>query len=292
MKNTTLTGYGFLALPLGLLLVFFFAPLLWAFWMSCFDYSHLWQPTFIGLGHYQELLQSSAFWQCVANTAILALLVVPALIIIPLFVAILVNQSLKGVSFFRAVIYFPVVISVVVAAIVWKWLYAEQGLINYLLPLVHIQPVEWLVSPDWVLIAIAIMIIWKGVGYYMMLYLASLQSINKELYEAAIIDGANTLQKHFAITFPHMRTTMGLVAIVSMIGLFKAFGEIYVMSKGGPIGSSTTLVYAIYEVAFGQLDPGKASAYGFVLMLCLLVLSAMQIYGMYLKDEAKAKANA
>lgn len=289
-KPSAIKGYVYLLLPLGLLLVFFFAPLLWAFWMSCFDYSLLWEPQFIGFENYQHLLVSHEFWQCLWNTLVLALLVVPAMILIPLPIAILTNQSLRGMTLFRAVIYFPVLVSVVVAAIMWKWLYADKGILNYLLSCLGLGPVDWLVSPDWVLLAIALMIIWKGVGYYMMLYLASLQSVNKELYEAATIDGASVLEKHMTVTFPHLKSTMALVAIVSTIGLLKAFGEIYVLTKGGPVGSSTTLVYSIYDTAFGFLDPGKSSALGFILMLILLVLSAVQIYGVYLKDEARHAA--
>jgi putative chitobiose transport system permease protein len=288
-KPGSFLGYVYLALPLSLLLVFFLLPLLWAFWMSCFDYTTLWAPRFIGFDHYSALLHSAEFWQCLKNTVILAFLVVPAMIILPLPIAVLVNQSLRGMALFRAVLYFPVLISAVVAAILWKWLYAEKGLINFALTSVGLPAVDWLVSPDWVLLAIAIMIIWKGLGYYMMLYLASLQSVNQELYEAATVDGANAVQKHWAVTFPHLKSTMALVAIVSTIGLLKAFGEIYVLTKGGPVGSSMTLVYQIYETAFGLLDPGRASALGFVLMLILLALSSLQIYGVYLKDEARSR---
>jgi putative chitobiose transport system permease protein len=284
-----LTPWLYLAFPLVLMGLFFFLPLLWAFIMSCLDFTDLTAPRFVGLSNYTHLLQMPLFWQSLSNTFVLMLLVLPMMVIIPIPMAILANQPIKGIQFFRVVLYFPVIVSVVVAAIIWKWLYADKGLINALLSNLGINSIEWLVSPDWVLIAIANMIVWKGAAYYMMMYLASLQSLNTELYEAAEVDGANAIEKHKAITLPHLKTTMALVAIVCSIGVLKVFGEIYVMTQGGPIQSSTTLVYTIYEKAFGELDLGLACAFGFVLMLIILAFSAAQLYGFYFKAEGDAR---
>lgn len=257
--------------------------------MSCLDFTDLSSPRFVGLKNYASLLQMPLFWQSMGNTFWLMLFVLPMMVILPIPMAILANQKLKGIQIFRLVLYFPVIISVVVAAIIWKWLYAEKGLINAILQAVHIAPVEWLVSTDWVLLAIANMIVWKGAAYYMMMYLGSLQSLNTELYEAASVDGASALEQHKAITLPHLKTTMALVAIVCSIGVLKVFGEIYVMTQGGPLHSSATLVYTIYDKAFGELDLGMACALGFVLMLIILVFSALQLYGFYFKAEGEAR---
>lgn len=283
-----LKPWAYMLLPLALLAVFFFLPLLWAFVMSCFDYSDLTAPEFIGFNNYIQLVQSPAFYQSLFNTIILMLWVVPVMVILPIPMALLTNQPVKGQGFFRAAIYFPVVLSPVVAAIIWKWLYAEKGLLNYFVSFLGVAPIHWLVLPGWVLLAIANMVVWKGVAYYMMMYLASLQSVNQELYDAVKVDGASFLQRHWTVTLPHLRSTMSLVAIVTCIGLLKLFGEIYVLTQGGPVRSSTTLVYAIYEQSFGHLNLGFASAMGFVLMLFILLLSAIQFYTVYLKAEKQA----
>lgn len=283
------TAWAFLALPVLLLVVFFFWPMAAAFWMSLHDYQHdLFQPQFIGLKNYYQLLTNAHFWQVTQNTALLTLMLVPAMVVTPLPVAILLNQSLKGITVFRALIYLPVVMSVVVTGIAWKWLYASDGLINYGLSLLHLPKVDWLISPDVAMWAVALMIIWKGLGYYMMMYLANLQSVATTLYEAAEVDGANTLQKHWHVSLPAIRPTVALVAIVSTIGALKTFTELYVMTRGGPVGATETWVYYIYEQAFSHLNLGTASATGFVLMVVLLILSLIHIQTFYLKAEQEA----
>ncbi len=287
--NKHFKPYVYLAVPLALMAIFFFYPLFLTFKMSLFDYSHeLYTPEFTGVGNYMRLFASAPFWQAAGNTLVFMLGVVPAMMVLPIVLAVLVNGKLKGMAFFRTLIYLPVVVSMVVVGLAWKWMYAKDGIINYGLSLLHIPPVDWLVNPDVALYAVMIVVVWKGLAYYMMMYLAQLQSVPKALYDAAKIDGASTLATHWHVTLPHLRPTLLLVAIISTIGSLKVFTEIYVMTGGGPIGSTRTLVYYIYEQAFENLDLGLASAAGLLLMGVLLVLSLIQIrYFQQLDDTPK-----
>lgn len=245
--------------------------------MSVMDFNHhLYRPDYVGLQNYARMFLSPAFWKALINTFFFVLGVVPAMMTLPILMAILLNTRLRGVTVFRVLIYLPVVISIVVAGIAWKWLYARDGLINYGLSLLHLPKLDWLVNPDIALYAVMIVIVWKGLAYYMMMYLAHLQSISPELYEAAEIDGVNSFQKHWYITLPHLRPTIAMVALISMIGSLKIFTEIYVMTRGGPIHATETLVYYIYQRAFEHLDLGLACAAGLFLMLLLVVLALLQ----------------
>ena len=284
------TPYLYLVLPMLFLLVFFVVPLVMAFRISLYDYSRdLYTPDFVGLANYVGLLQSGPFWNSLKNTFVFLLGVVPAMIALPIFLAVLVNGDLKGMAVFRSLIYIPVVISMVVVGITWKWLYNSDGLINWGLSSLGIKPVGWLVDPDIALWAVMIVVVWKGMAYYMMMYLAHLQSLSKELYEAAEIDGASLVEKHWHVTLPHLKPTMLMVAVISTIGSLKIFTEIYVMTRGGPVDSTQTLVYYIYQRAFENLDLGVASAAGIILMLMLMTLSLVQIR---LGEEHEAPATA
>ena len=152
-----------------------------------------------------------------------------------------------------------------------------MNVLNYLLSLLHIQPIGWLVNTDWALFSVAVVTIWKGIGYYMMIYLASLMSVPQDLYEAADIDGASFFQKHLAVTIPHIMPTIALVSTISTISAMKVFAEIYVMTKGGPLNSSKTIVYYIYERAFENLDLGYASALAVVLLIIVMLISLINI---------------
>lgn len=268
----------YLLIPMLLMGCFFVVPLVLSFKISLFDYSKsLYQPVFIGFENYQRLLGSESFWQALGNTVVLVVGIVPAMLVIPIGLALLVNGQLRGMAFFRALIYLPVIVSMVAVGITWKWLYAHDGIINAFLAYCHLPTVDWLVNPDVALYAVMAVVVWKGVAYYMMMYLAQLQSVSHTLYEAATMDGANGLQKHWYVTLPHLQPTVLLVMIISTIGCLKIFTEMYVMTRGGPLGSTKTLVYYIYEQAFEHLNLGIASAAGFILMAILLGLSVLQI---------------
>ena len=272
------TPYLFILPAAAVLIVFFFIPFFQTFWLSFFDYSSsLYNPSFNGLDNYIKLFKEPIFYQVMFNTFMYLILAVPFLVIFPLFIAILINQKIRGITLYKILIYFPVIVSIVVAAIAFKWLYASEGVLNYLLSLLHIQPIGWLVDTKWALFSIAMVTVWKGIGYYMMIYLASLMSVPQDLYEAADIDGANFFQKHLTVTVPHIMPTIALVSTISTISAMKVFAEIYVMTKGGPLNSSKTIVYYIYERAFENLDLGYASALAVVLLIIVMLISLINI---------------
>ena len=267
-------------LPAGLfLLIFFFIPFFQTFELSFFNYdSNLYSPVFCGMDNYYKLLKEPIFYKVMINTLLYLLIAVPFLVTFPLFLAILINQKIRGITLYKILLYLPVIVSIVVAAIAFKWLYAGQGILNYILSLLHISPINWLVDTKWALFSVAIVTIWKGIGYYMMIYLASLMSVPQELYEACDIDGANFITKHMTVTIPHIMPTIALVSTISTISAMKVFAEIYVMTKGGPLNSTKTIVYYIYERAFENLDLGYASALAVVLLIIVMVFSMINIF--------------
>lgn len=266
-------------LPAGVILgVFFFIPFFQTILLSFQDYSNnIYSAEFIGLQNYFKLFHSPVFYKVLFNTFMYLVLAVPVLVIIPLFLAILLNNKIRGITLYKILIYLPVIVSIVVAAIAFKWLYAQEGILNYFLGLIHIEPVGWLTDTRFSLVAVTLVTIWKGIGYYMMIYLAGLMSVPKELYEACEIDGASSWKKHLTVTIPHIMPTIALVSTISAISAMKVFAEIYVMTKGGPLNSSKTIVYYIYERAFENLDLGYASAMAVVLLVIVMIMSLINI---------------
>ena len=272
------TPYLFILPAAIVLLIFFFIPFFQTFLLSFLDYSkNIYSPEFIGLTNYAKLFQNPIFYKVLWNTFIYLFVAVPVLAIVPLFLAILINQKIRGVTLYKILIYLPVIVSIVVAAIAFKWLYADQGILNYIVTLIGLQPAGWLTDPNFALYSVIIVTIWKGIGYYMIMYLAALMSVQKELYEACDIDGAGFFTKHLTVTIPHIMPTIALVTTISAISAMKVFAEIYVMTKGGPLNSSKTIVYYIYERAFENLDLGYASAMAVVLLIIVMAFSLVNI---------------
>lgn len=271
-------SYLFILPAAVVLVIFFFIPFFQTFLLSFLDYSNnIYQAKFIGLENYINLFHNPVFYKVMWNTFVYLFVAVPILAIFPLFLAILINQKIRGVTLYKILIYLPVIVSIVVAAIAFKWLYADQGILNYLVSRLNLEPVGWLTDPSFALYSVIIVTIWKGIGYYMIIYLAALMSVPKELYEACDIDGANFLTKHLTVTIPHIMPTIALVTTISAISAMKVFAEIYVMTKGGPLNSSKTIVYYIYERAFENLDLGFASAMAVVLLVIVMVFSLINI---------------
>ncbi len=272
------TPYLFLLPAAAVLIVFFFIPFFQTFGLSFFDYSSsIYHPTFNGLDNYAKLFREPIFYKVMFNTFMYLVIAVPFLVTFPLFLAILINQKIRGITLYKILLYLPVIVSIVVAAIAFKWLYAGQGILNYALSLMHLSPINWLIDTHWALFSVAVVTIWKGIGYYMMIYLASLMSVPQELYEACDIDGANFFTKHLTVTIPHIMPTIALVSTISTISAMKVFAEIYVMTKGGPLDSTKTIVYYIYERAFENLDLGYASALAVVLLIIVMIFSLINI---------------
>jgi len=274
----TLIPYIFL-IPAGIILIlFFFIPFFESFILSFQSYRHdIYNPEWVGLNNYIELFNSPLFWKTMLNTFIYLVGVVPILVILPIVIAVAVNQKLRGISLYRATIYIPVIVPIVVAGIAWKWLYGSKGLLNYVLGLVNVPEIHWLTDPNIAIYSVMAVTVWKGLGYYMVIYLAALTSVPKDLYEAADIDGASTIKKHLTVTIPHLKPTIALVSVISSISAMKAFVEIYVMTQGGPMNASKTIVYYIYQRAFENLDLGFASAAGVVLLFIILILSVINM---------------
>ena len=272
------TPYLFLLPAAAVLIVFFFIPFFQTFGLSFFDYSSsIYNPTFNGLDNYAKLFKEPIFYKVMFNTFMYLVIAVPFLVTFPLFLAVLINQKIRGITLYKILLYLPVIVSIVVAAIAFKWLYAGQGILNYALSLINLHPINWLVDTHWALFSVAVVTIWKGIGYYMMIYLASLMSVPQELYEACDIDGAGFLRKHLTVTIPHIMPTIALVSTISTISAMKVFAEIYVMTKGGPLDSTKTIVYYIYERAFENLDLGYASALAVVLLVIVMIFSLINI---------------
>ena len=290
-----LTPYLFLLPAMIILGLTVFWPAIQAFALSFtrYEYDLTQTPEWIGLANFQRLWSDAVFWQTLRNTLLYLVGVVPVLVIIPLGLAILVNQKLRGITWFRTAFYTPVVISMVVAGLAWKALYLSNGLLNQFLKYLNLNSwinqlfqyldwkteIPWLTSPQLAIWSVMLVTVWKGLGYYMVIYLAGLQAISPELYEAAAIDGSDGCIKHWDITLPLMRPYLLLVAVVSSISATKVFEEVYVMTQGGPLNSSKTVVYYVYEQAFTTqyLDYSYGCTIGLVLFLLILGLSILNL---------------
>ena len=262
------------------MLVFFFIPFFQTNWLSFFDYSNdiFTILSFAGLKIILKYFHNPVFYKVMWNTFLYLIVAVPILVNISVvFGNILINQKIRGITLYKILIYLPVIVSIVVAAIAFKWLYAQDGILNYFMQLLHLPAVGWLTDPKYAIYSVIIVTIWKGIGYYMMIYLAALMSVPKELYEACDIDGAGFLRKHLTVTVPHIMPTIALVTTISSISAMKIFAEIYVMTKGGPVNSTKTIVYYIYEKAFENLDLGVASAMAVLLLIIVMAFSLVNI---------------
>jgi putative chitobiose transport system permease protein len=273
-----LTPYLFLFPALFVLGITVFIPALQAFYLTFTNITEIGAtPVWVGFKNFIRLWNDPVFWQTLGNTLLYITIVVPILVVIPLALAILVNQKLWGMNWFRAAFYTPVVISMVVAGIAWGWLYEEKGLINSLLKSIGIfkEGINWL-DPRYAIFSVMAVTVWKGLGYYMVIYLAGLQSIPADLYEAASIDGSDGIRKHLDITLPLMKPYLALVSVMSAISATKVFEEIYIMIPGAR-NSSKTIVYYLYEQAFNNLEISYACTIGLVLFFIIMVLSILQL---------------
>jgi len=260
--------------PAGVLLATFsLIPALAALVLSFTNYNVFQPVEWVGLDNFIKAFHDKKFWSALGNTFYYWILVTPALVVLPVFIAILVNQKLMGIKLYRLVYYFPALVSVVVTAILWNWMFASDGIFNYIISLININPINWLTSKEFVMVSLALVTVWQGLGYYMLFYLAGLQSVPTDLYEAAELDGAGIWQKHFFITFPMLRPVIFFITVMSTMSAFKEFTLMLAMTEGGPIGASTTVVYLVFEKAFKQLDMGYASAISFLLFIIILILT-------------------
>jgi multiple sugar transport system permease protein len=249
-------------------------PVLAAIGISFTKWDVLTQPVFNGLGNYSQLVSDPTFKKSILNTVYYVLGTVPVATVLSLLLALLLNQKLRGVTFYRTAYFLPVVSSTVAVALVWSWIYSKDfGLLNYVLRSVGMQPVAWLNSTRYAMLALIIMGIWGLLGEGMIIFLAGLQGISQTYYEAAEVDGANSWGKFLHITLPLITPSMFFYFIITMINAFQAFEQIYVMTRGGPSNATTTMVYYIYNNAFRNFRMGYASAQAIALFLIVMVLT-------------------
>lgn len=259
-------------------LIFTFVPVVCVLGLSFTKWDGSNAAQFIGIDNFTRMFRDSGFLTSFRNTLVYTVGTVPAIMALSLAMSMLVKSGLKGATLFRSLHFFPSISSVVAIAVVWQFLYnPSMGPVNRMLTALGVQdPPTWLSSAKWALPAVMIMIVWKNVGYYMVNYLAGLQAIPEDLYEAARIDGANAVQRFFHVTLPLLAPTNFYVAIINIINSFQVFTPIYVMTRGGPGRATNVLVYQIYKEAFENFNYGYASAMSLVLFLCIFAVTVLQ----------------
>jgi multiple sugar transport system permease protein len=273
------TAYLFLAPGLLHFLIFTLFAVSFAFYISFHKWNII-QPDkpFVGLDNYVKLFQDPRFLRAVTNT-LTFMVGVPLGLASGLSVALLLNTKVRGQAIYRTLFYIPVVTPLVVSSIIWKWVYqGDYGLLNYYLLKFGLieHKIVWLADPNLALPALIIMMIWGGTGGTMVIYLAGLQSIPEEMYDAAKVDGASPLQRLLYITIPLLRPTTFFLLVTSVIGTFQIFTEVYIMTNGGPLNRTTTIGYYLYTKAFRELDMGYATAMAFVLFAMIFVFTVIQ----------------
>lgn len=277
-NNTKYVPYLYILPNMLLFVVFMIIPLLMSGYYSLTKWSGMGKPKFIGLRNYIALFQDNVFLLSVWNTFKFTLLTVPPLVVLALFFAVFLNRKMRFRGFFRSAIYMPAVVSMVAAGMVFLWMFNSQiGLINHVIENLGGSAIDWSNDPKYAMTMIVVSTLWCRIGYNMVIYIAGLQGISPDYYEAATIDGASRWQQFRHITMPLLRSSHVFILITCVIYSFKSFDLIYVMTKGGPLNATKTLVVYIYNSAFQSNQFGPASAAGIVLFLILLVFTVLQI---------------
>ena len=277
-------GWAFVTPALALIGVFFFVPVLGGLLLSFtdFDIYAIGRPDiarFKGFGNYAQVLSNPLFWKALGNTFYFVLVGGPLSVITSLVAALLVSsKQVRVQGLFRSIFFMPVVTTLVAVAIVWRYLYHPQyGLLNWALGLVGIHSIDWLGDPHWAMPAIILLAVWKNFGYNMLIFIAGLQSIPEELHEAAELDGASPWARFVHITVPGLAPTFLFVGVMTMLGNFQLFSEPYVMTQGGPLKATTTVVLLMYEEGFRWWRMGMAASIAFVLFVIMLIGTTLQM---------------
>jgi multiple sugar transport system permease protein len=273
-----LNAYLYLVPTLLGLLIFSAGAIVASLFISFTNWQLVLPPVWVGVRNYTQLLELPQFWQVLGNTAYYTAGYVPLAVTLPLFMAVLVNQKLKGITFFRTTYFLPVVTSGVAIALVWGWMYNPSfGVINYLLDrLFGIEGPRWLADPMWAMPSLIIIGVWHSLGYNMVIYLAGLQGIPQELYEAARIDGAGWWPQFRSITVPLITPTAFFILVLSLIGSFQVWTITYLLTQGGPAGATETLSYYIYREGFQFFHMGFAASLAYVLFAIVFAVTMIQ----------------
>jgi putative chitobiose transport system permease protein len=279
-KKFSLTPYLFLTPALLVIAVFLLYPIGAVVYYSFTDYNIITPPVWVGLKNYQQLLGEDLFWKALSNSFIY-LLVTPALIFLSIVLAIIVNRKLPGINAFRTLFFIPVISGSIAVGIAWRMMLDTNGIINSILISLGVfeEPVQWLAEQAYTLPIAMLLTTWLGLGYYMMIFLAGLQNIPEELYDAAVIDGCNAWQKHWHVSIPGLRPQITFVAVISSLAALQGFNEIYTLTGGlgGVNFSGLTMVFYLWRQAFRLNHYGLASAIAMVLLVITLIFSVLNI---------------
>lgn len=275
----TLPAALFLLAPaLAVLGTFNFYPALYSLYLSFFDWNGI-SPvkTPVGLDNYRTLLESREFWNSLRVTAVYSAGMTVAALGLGLLAAVLLNQPIRGIAIYRALFFLPVITPTVAAGVVWRYLFdPSQGVINRSLAVVGVDGPSWLSDPDWALVAVIIVAVWKRVGFNLVVYLAALQGIPRMHYEAAQLDGANAWQMLRHITVPLLAPTTFFLTVTALIDAFQVFDLVYVMTAGGPLGSTDVFGYYLYRYGFRYHELGFASAIAYVMFVLIFIVTLVQ----------------
>jgi ABC-type sugar transport system permease subunit len=284
-RRDLLAGLLFLSPTLVVFSVFILFPVFFSFFLSF----HVWnmfsdEHTFVGLDNYARVLTNPEFWSVLSNTVMYTLGTIPLNMSLALLVAALLNKRIAGKRWLRTAFFAPVVMSSVAAAVIWRWVYEPNfGLLNWFLGLFGVPAINWLNDPSAAMFALIVMGVWKTFGVNMVLFSAGLQGIPDHYYEAASIDGAGAWHKFWNITLPLLSPTTFFILVMSVIGSFQVFDTVYVLTSGGPLGSTKVLVFYLYEQAFKFFEMGYASAVAYLLFAIIFTLTLLQVK--YLKGS-------
>ena len=279
-RKFSLTPYLFLAPALLVIVVFVLYPIVAVVYYSFTDYNISTPPVWVGLRNYQQLFKDPIFWQALSHSFIY-LLVTPTLIFLSILLAIVVNRKLPGINAFRALFFIPVISGSIAVGIAWRLMFDTNGIINGTLISLGLleERIQWLAEPAYTLPIAMLLTTWLGLGYYMMIFLAGLQNIPEELYDAAMMDGCNAWQKHWHVSIPGLRPQITFVAVISSLAALQVFNEIFTLTGGlgGILNSGVTMVFYLWRQAFRLNHAGMASAIAMVLLVITLAFSIMNI---------------
>jgi multiple sugar transport system permease protein len=279
-RQRSIAGFLFVLPAVLFTLAMFIFPLLMTAWMSLHDWPLLGQATFLGIQNYVEMARDKQFWASLWFTTQYTLLVTPAIFILAFALALLVNTALRGIGVFRTIYFIPVVIGLGASSLLWVWLLNDRvGIINGLLLDLGLieRPIIWFVDKNLALGVIIVSVVWKTVGFSMILLLAGMQAIPDELYQAAMVDGANYRQRLTHIMMPLLRSTFALALVLSVIGSYLSFDQFYIMTRGGPQNQTITAVYWIFNNSFTYYRMGYGAALSIILLIILGALSILQL---------------
>ncbi len=289
-RKSSLTPYLFLTPALIVIAIFVLYPIVAVVYYSFTDYSIVTPPVWVGLKNFLRLFQDPVFWQALSHSFIY-LLVTPILIFLCIVLAVVVNRKLPGINLFRALYYIPVISGSIAVGIAWRLMLDTNGLLNSLLVSLGIvqEPTQWLADPNYTLLIAMLLTIWMGLGYYMMIFLAGLQNIPEELYDAALIDGCNHIQKHWHVSVPGLRPQITFVAVISSLAALEVFNEIFILygPGGGVLNSGVTMVFYLWRQAFRLQHAGYASAVAIILLIITLAFSIVNIRRLEQGSEAQ-----